>query len=210
MEEVLAVYQRVYDPRFPQVCVDEGSKQLVRSKRASLPMEPGKPEREDYGYKREGFCSIFLACEPLAGKRMLQVRARRTAQDWAEFIRELVEVHYREAEKIVLVMDNLNTHTIASLYETFKPAKAWELAQKLEIHYTPVHGSWLNMAEIELSVLARQAVSGRMASVEEVQERVEEWQRVRNRDHASIEWRFTTHDARIKLQHLYPKVTDQA
>lgn len=209
MEEVLAVYRRAYDVRFPQVCLDEGSKQLVSSKREALPMEPGKPCREDYEYKREGFCSVFVACEPLVGKRTLQVRPRRTARDWAEFVRDLIEVQYPQAEKIVLVMDNLNTHGIASLYETFPAAKAWELSQKLEIHYTPVHGSWLNMAEIELSVLARQALGERMASVQEVQERVSEWQCVRNQEQATIEWRFTTQDARIKLKHLYPKLTHE-
>lgn len=209
MEEVLAVYQRDYQVRFPQVCMDEGSKQLVSEKRASVPMQPGKPSREDYEYEREGFCSVFVACEPLVGKRIVEVRPRRTARDWAEFVRDLIEVHYPDAEKIVLVMDNLNTHCTASLYETFPASKAWELSQKLELHYTPVHGSWLNMAEIELSVLARQALSERMASVQEVQERVNEWQRLRNSEQATIDWRFTTPDARIKLKHLYPKVTHE-
>jgi hypothetical protein len=207
MEEVLEVYRRVYDVRFPQVCVDEGSKQLVSCTRESLPMEPGKPERVDYEYEREGFCSVFVACEPLAGKRIVQARPRRTACEWAEFMRELVEVHYAQAEKIVVVMDNLNTHTIASLYQAFQPAHALAIASKLELHYTPVHGSWLNMAEIELSVLARQALSGRVGSVQEVQQRVDEWQQRRNREQAGIQWRFTTQEARITLHHLYPKVT---
>ncbi len=209
MEEVLAVYQRDYNMRFPQVCMDEGSKQLVSSKRETLPMEPGKACREDYEYEREGFCSVFVACEPLVGKRIVEVRPRRTARDWAEFVRELIEVHYPDAEQIVLVMDNLNTHSKASLYETFPAEKAWDLSQKLDIHYTPVHGSWLNMAEIELSVLARQALSERMSSVQEVQERVNEWQRIRESEQTTIEWRFTTADARIKLKHLYPKMTHQ-
>lgn len=207
MEEVLAVYQRDYDVRFPQVCLDEGSKQLGSEKCESVPMQPGKPTREDYEYQREGFCSVFVACEPLVGKRIVEVRPRRTARDWAEFVRDLIEIHYPDAEKIVLVMDNLNTHGKGSLYETFPAKKAWELSQKLEIHYTPVHGSWLNMAEIELSVLARQALNERMASVQEVQERVGEWQRIRNGQQTTIQWRFTTADARIKLQHLYPKMT---
>ena len=138
MEEVLEVYQRAYNVRFPQVCMDEGSKQLVSEKREAVPMQPGKPMREDYEYEREGFCSVFVACEPLVGKRIVEVRPSR---DWAEFVRDLIEVHYPDAEKIVLVMDNLNTHSKASLYETFPAAKAWELSQKLEIHSTPVHGS---------------------------------------------------------------------
>lgn len=209
MEDVLTVYTRPSDPRYPQVCLDEGSKQLVSSQRQEVPMQPGKPRREDYEYEREGFCSVFVACEPLAGKRVLQVRPRRTACDWAEFVRELIEVHYPDAEKLVLVMDNLNTHSCASLYEAFPKEKAWELAQKLEIHYTPVHGSWLNMAEIELSVLARQVLKPRMASIQEVQEAVAPWQDKRNQMQATIQWRFTTQDARIKLEHLYPKVTHE-
>jgi DDE superfamily endonuclease len=209
MEDVLTVYKRPYDPRYPQVCLDEGSKQLVSTQRETVPMQPGKPRREDYEYEREGFCSVFVACEPLAGKRVLEVRPRRTARDWAEFVRDLIEVQYPKAEKIVLVMDNLNTHVCASLYETFPKEKAWELSQKLEIHYTPVHGSWLNMAEIELSVLARQVLKERMASVQEVQEAVASWQHKRNHMQATIQWHFTTQDARIKLQHLYPKVTNE-
>lgn len=208
MEDVLSVYQRPYDPRRPLIGLDEGSKQLVSSKHEELPMQPGQPRREDYEYEREGFCSVFVASEPLAGKRVVQVRARRTAQDWAHFVRELLEEHYKQADKLVLVMDNLNTHTIASLYETFPAEKAWELAQKLEIHYTPVHGSWLNVAEIELSVLARQALSERMASVEEVHKSVAAWQEKRNATKRGIQWHFTTKKARIKLQHLYPKVTN--
>ena len=209
MEDVLAVYQRPYDPRYPQVCLDEGSKQLVSSQRESLPMQSGKPQREDYEYGREGYCSVFVACEPLAGKRVLEVRPRRTSRDWAAFVRDLIEVQYRDAEKLVLVMDNLNTHTCASFYEAFPAEQAWELSQKLEIHYTPVHGSWLNMAEIDLSVLARQALKGRTASVQEVQERVAQWQQKRNQKQARITWRFTTQDARIKLKQLYPKLTDE-
>lgn len=209
MEDVLAVYKRPYDPRYPQVCLDEGSKQLVSCERESLAMQAGHSKREDYEYEREGYCSVFVACEPLAGQRVLQVRERRTACDWAEFVRELLEVHYPKAEKLVLVMDNLNTHTVASFYEAFAPEKAWELSQKLEIHYTPVHGSWLNMAEIELSVLARQALKERMACMAEVQERVATWQDKRNRMSSHIQWRFTTQDARIKLAHLYPKLPNE-
>lgn len=210
MEDILTVYTRPYDPLRPLLGLDEGSKQLVSSKHEALPMRSGQPRREDYEYEREGFCSVFLACEPLAGTRIVQGRARRTAHDWAEFVRDLIQVHYPYAEKLVLVMDNLNTHGFASLYEAFAPEQAWELAQKLEIHYTPVHGSWLNVAEIELSVLARQALPGRVASVDEVQERVASWQQRRNQKRRRVQWHFTTTDARIKLQHLYPKLTHEA
>jgi len=204
MEDVLGVYTRPYDGKRPQVCMDEGSKQLVTDLREALPMEPGHPERIDYEYDPNGYCNIFVACEPLAGKRFLQVRERRTTRDWAFFVRELIDVHYPEADKIVLVMDNLNTHSPASFYEVFEPAEAWRLSQKLEIHYTPLHGSWLNMAEIELSVLGRQALSGRMATMQQVQARVDAWQQRRNQQQASIHWRFTSQDARIKLKRLYP------
>jgi hypothetical protein len=199
MEDVLEVYTRPYDERRPQVCMDEGSKQLVTDLREALPMQPGHPERIDYEYDPNGYGNIFVACEPLAGKRFLQVRERRTTRDWAFFVRELIDVQYPKADKIVLVMDNLNTHSPASFYEVFEPAEAWRLSQKLEIHATPRHGSWLNMAEIELSVLARQCLAGRIPSLEQAQQR----------DHAqaTIDWRFTTADARIKLKHLYPSVT---
>ena len=150
MEDVLEVYTRPYDPRFPQVCMDEGAKLLLQDKRAPVLMHPGQPERVDYRFESAGMRKLFLACEPLAGKRFVHVTQRRTSEDWAHFIRELVDVHYPDAEKIVLVMDNLNTHTPSSLYQTFAPAEARRILQQLELHYTPVHGSWLNMAEIEL------------------------------------------------------------
>lgn len=173
-------------------------------------MQAGQPQKEDYEYEREGYCSVFLACEPLAGRRLVQVRPRRTREDWAIFVRELLQVHYPQAEKVVLVMDNLNTHHLASLYQAFAPEEAWQLAQRLEIHATPVHGSWLNMAEIELSVLACQALPGRMASIEEVQRAVASWLGKRNAARVTIDWQFTTQDARIKLKHLYPKLTNEA
>ncbi len=204
MEDVLEVYTRPYDERRPQVCMDEGSKQLVTDLREALSMEPGHPKRIDYEYDPNGYCNLFVACEPLAGKRFLQVRERRTTRDWALFVRELIDVQYPKADKIVLVMDNLNTHSPASFYEVFEPAEAWRLSQKLEIHYTPLHGSWLNMAEIELSVLGRQALSGRLATMQQVQARVAAWQQRRNQQQAAIQWRFTTQDARIKLKRLYP------
>ena len=167
-------------------------------------MQPGHAKRIDYEYDPNGCGNVFVACEPLAGKRFLQVRERRTKIDWAHFVRELIDVHYPKADKIVLVMDQLNTHSPASFYEAFEPAEAWRLTQKLEIHYTPVHGSWLNMAEIELSVLGRQALSGRIATMQQMHERVAAWQQARNQQLATIHWRFTTQDARIKLKRLYP------
>ena len=156
MEDVLRVYTRPYDPRFPQLCMDEISKQLLKDKRPGLPARPGEVEKYDYEYEREGVCNVFLVCEPLAGKRYAKVTTRRTQVDWAEFLREVIDVHYPQAEKLVLVMDNLNTHSPASFYQAFLPEEAARLCEKLEIHYTPTHGSWLNMAEIELSVLAGQ------------------------------------------------------
>lgn len=206
MEDVLEVYTRPYDPRFPQVCLDEGSVQFVKDLREALPMKPGKPKREDYEYEREGFASVFLGCEPLAGKTFVEVKERRTKKDFALFLRDLIEFQYPEAEKIVLVMDNLNTHTPASLYAVFPAEEAMRLWKKLEIHYTPKHGSWLNMAEIELSVLGRQALSGRVKDISDAQERVSQWQEKRNRQHAKIHWRFTSQDARIRLTRLYPSI----
>lgn len=206
MEDVLEVYTRPYDPRFPQICMDESAKQLLRDKRESLPLQPGQPERVDYTFEAEGMCKLFLACEPLKGQRQVKVTQRRTSQDWAYFIRELVDVQYPQAEKLVLVMDNLNTHTPSSLYQTFAPAEARRLLQKLEIHYTPVHGSWLNMAEIELSTLARQCLSRRIGTQQELEREVQAWQDRRNAEAITVNWRFTTADARIKLKRLYPSL----
>jgi hypothetical protein len=201
MEDVLEVYHRRYDPRRPQVCMDETSKTLHAHAREPLPLEPGKPAREDYEYIRQGTANLFLWFEPLAGRREVKATERRTRRDWAELIRELVDEHYPEAEKIVLVMDNLNTHTLGSLYEAFPPDEARRLAEKLEIHYTPKHGSWLNMAEIELSVLARQCLAQRVPSRAELAREVTAWAAERNACGAKMEWRFTTADARIKLKH---------
>jgi hypothetical protein len=204
MEDVLEVYQRPYDARFPQICMDEGSKQLISETQAPLAMEPGKVKREDYEYERKGTCSIFVAVEPLAGQRFLKVSERRTKKDWAYFMREVIDTQYAEAEKVILVMDNLNTHVFSSFYEAFEPSEARRLIEKIELHYTPKHGSWLNMAEIELSVLARQCLSGRIASIEQLREQIRVWQLQRNLAQATINWRFTTQDARIKLKRLYP------
>lgn len=207
MEDVLDVYHRPYDARYPQVCMDEGSKQLLADKRERVPMEPGQPERYDNEYERQGTVSVFVAVEPLGGKRVVRVSKRRTRKDWAFFMRDLIDLHYPETDKLVLVMDNLNTHSPSSFYEVFDPQEARRLTEKLEIHSTPKHGSWLNMAEIELSVLARQCLAGRIPSLEQAQQRVEAWQQQRDHAQATIDWRFTTADARIKLKHLYPSFT---
>jgi DDE superfamily endonuclease len=204
MEDVLCVYQRPYDPKRPQICLDEGSKQLLADTRSRLPMKPKAAERYDYEYERHGTANLFLATEPLIGKRTVTVTERRTKKDWAHFVRDLIQVQYPQAERIVLVMDQLNTHTPASFYEAFPAEEARQLSEKLEIHYTPKHGSWLNMAEIELSVLARQCLGERIASREELQQRVLAWHNQRNQAVSKINWRFSTADARIKLKRLYP------
>jgi hypothetical protein len=206
MEDTLEVYMRPYNPRFPQICMDESAKQLLQDKRESLSVQPGHPERVDYTFESGGMRKIFLACEPLVGKRFVKVTEHRTSEDWAHFMRELVDIHYPEAEKLVLVMDNLNTHTPSSLYQTFAPAEARRILQKLEIHYTPVHGSWLNMAEIELSALARQCLSRRIGTQQELEREVQAWQHQRNEEAITVNWRFTTADARIKLKRLYPSL----
>jgi transposase len=204
MEDVLEVYTRPHDPQRPQVCMDETSKQLVGEKRAPIPAAPGQPERCDYEYVRHSVSNLFIFFEPLAGWREVKVTERRTMVDWAQAIRELVDVRYPEAEKVVLVMDNLNTHGIGSLYEAFAPEEAARIARKLEIHYTPKHGSWLNMAESELSILARQCLSQRIPDREQLRREVSAWQRERNQAETRMIWRFTTEDARIRLARLYP------
>ena len=208
MEDVLEVYTRPYDPARPQVCMDEINTQLLSDTREPLPLEPGKPVREDYEYERQGVCNIFLACEPLAGKRYTLVAPQRTKQDWAQFMRQLADSCYPTADKIVLVMDNLNTHTLAALYEVFPVAEARRLCQRFEVHYTPKHASWLNMAEIELSALDRQCLSQRLPSLEMAQQQIAAWTSRRNQQHVTIEWRFTAADACIKLKHLYPSTQD--
>ena len=186
--------------------MDEVSKQLLADTRPPLPMQPGQPEREDYEYERHGVWNVFLACEPLAGKRYLHVSERRTKVDWAQFMRELVDVHSAQAEKIVVVLDNLNTHTPAALYEAFAPAEARRIAQRLEIHSTPKHGSWLNMAEIELSVLSGQCLDRRIDNADELKREVSAWEDERNERQVGVNWQFTTADARIKLRKLYPVI----
>lgn len=206
LEDVLEVYHRPYDPRFPKICMDEGSKPLLAHTRKPIEMEAGEPERVDYEYERKGVCSVFLAMEPETGACQVRVSKQRTKQDWALFLREVIDQHYPDAEKIVLVMDNLNTHTPSSFYEVFDPAEARRLTEKLEIHDTPKHGSWLNMAEIELSLLARQCLSDRFPTLEALAAQVDAWQQERNQAKVAINWRFTTADARIKLKRLYPSI----
>ena len=203
MEDVLGVYTRPYDPKRPQVCMDEISTQLLRDTRPALPIEPGHAARVDYEYERGGVANLFLFCDPLGGQRWADVTARRTRADWAQQIKELVDVRYPAAERIVLVMDNLNTHSPASLYEAFPPVEAKRLADKLEIHHTPKHGSWLNIAEIELSVLRRQCLDRRVPDHDALQAEVQAWQDRRNAASKPTDWRFTTADARIKLRRLY-------
>jgi transposase len=208
MEDILEVYTRPYERARPQVCMDEINTQLLSDTREPLPLEPGRPVREDYEYERQGVCNIFLACEPLMGKRYTMVAAQRTKQQWAQFIRQLADSYYPTADKIVLVMDNLNTHTLAALYEVFPVAEARRLCQRFEVHYTPKHASWLNMAEIELSALDRQCLSQRLSSLEMAQRQVAAWTSRRNQLQVTIEWRFTAADACIKLKHLYPSILD--
>ena len=206
MENILNVYKQAHDERYPVVCMDESSKQHLRETRKKLPMEPGKPERYDTEYERNGTSNLFIFFEPLRGWRRIDVTARRTAEDWAIQIKKLVDEDYPEAKKIQLVMNNLNTHTGASLYKAFEPAEARRLLDKLEFHYTPKHGSWLNMAEIEFSLLSRQCMSERMADREYLTQEVAAWVENRSSSKSEMNWRFTTADARIKLKHLYPSL----
>ena len=208
MEDVLAVYTRLYDPRRPQVCPDETSRQLLGEVTLPLPVEPGRPARQDYEYERRGVCNVFLVCQPLRGWRQVTVSDRRTRIDWAHCVKDLLDVCYPDAERVVLVQDNLNTHTPASLYAAFEPAEAKRLADRLELHYTPKHGSWLNMAEIELAVLAEQCLDRRLADRATLEREVAAWQAARNAAGRGVDWRFTTEDARIKLKHLYPAIHD--
>jgi hypothetical protein len=206
MEDVLDVYKRPYDPQQPVVCLDETSKQLIGETRQAVPAAPGRPAREDSEYVRNGVANLFMIFEPLGGKRQVKVTERRTRLDWAECVREVVDKMYPQAQKIVLVMDNLNTHSPASLYEAFAPAEAKRIADKLEIHYTPKHGSWLDMAEIELGILSRQCLDRRIENVEYLQTEVAAWEQQRNLAKAKVNWQFTTADARIKLRRLYPSI----
>jgi len=206
MEDVLDVYCLEYDPRWPQVGMDEQSRQLIKETRTPLAAAPGKPQREDYEYERNGTANLFMFVEPLTGWRQVTVTERRTAVEWAHQIRDLVDVHYPQAERIRLVMDNLNTHKVASLYEAFAPAEARRIAQHLEIHHTPKHGSWLNMAEIELSALTQQCLDRRIPDIDTLRRETTVWATERNARQKGVDWRFTTPDARIKLKRLYPQI----
>jgi DDE superfamily endonuclease len=204
MEEVLEVYTRSYDETHPLICMDEGCKQQVEEVRAPLSVKPGEPEKYDSEYQRNGVSHLFMFFEPLNGQRFVNVTEKRTAVDWAYQIRELTEVRYPHAKRITLVMDNLNTHIGASLYKAFQPQKARRILDKLDIHYTPKHGSWLNMAEIELSVLSRQCLDRRIPDQQFLEREVKAWEEKRNASPAPVDWRFTTENARIKLKRLYP------
>lgn len=206
MEEVLDVYQRPHDPHRPVVCLDEGTKQLVSETRQPRPAQPGHRAIIDFEYARQGTANLFMLFAPLEGWRHVRVTEQRTRCDWAHCVRDLVDVQFPNAETVVLVMDNLNTHHPASLYEAFPPAEAHRIAAKLEIHYTPKHGSWLNMAEIELSVLARQCLDRRIPDQATLSHEAAVWEVQRNAQAASVDWQFTTDDARIKLKHLYPSI----
>ena len=206
MEDVLDVYTRPYDPTHPVVCLDETNKQLVAETRTPLPTEPSQPTRVDYEYERQGTANLFMTFEPLTGRRQVTVTDQRTAVDFAKVVREILDVRYPNAERVVLVLDNLNTHTPAALYEAFEPAVAQRLIERLEIHHTPKHGSWWNMAEIELSVLSRQCLDRRIPDAATLTQAVAAWEQARNAITRPVDWRFTTPDARIKLKRLYPSI----
>ena len=205
MENGLDVYKRPHDPARPLVCLDETSKQLVEETRAPIPMQPGQPARYDYEYKRNGVANAFVLFAPLEGFRHVKITERRTAIDYAHVLKELSDTHFPIAEKIVLVQDNLNTHAKASLYEAFEPAEARRLVERFEWHYTPKHGSWLNLAESELGVLASQCLDRRIADKKILAHQVNAWQEHRNKHHAKANWQFKTADARVKLKRLYPQ-----
>lgn len=204
MEDVLSVYKRPYNKKRPVVCMDELSKQTVKEVRKPISAKPGQAERYDTEYERNGTSNVFMGFEPLQGRRVLKVTDRRTKTDWAYYIRDLVDVEYADVEKIVLVMDNLNTHTGSSLYEAFSPEEAKRILDKLEIHYSPKHGSWLNMAEIELSHLSRQCLNARIPDQDSLRDEISAWSAERNDKKTITNWQFTTENARIKLRKLYP------
>lgn len=206
MEGVLDLYHKPYDSQRPVICMDETSKQLVSELRIPIPARPGHPRRIDYEYERKGTANVFMFAEPLRGWRWVPVTAQRTRVDWAKAVRTLLEVYYPTAEVVRLVMDNLNVHSVASLYEAFEPEEARRLIQRLEIHHTPIHGSWLNVAEIELKALSLQCLNRRIPDFSMLQREVKAWERDRNRRTVGVDWQFTTADARIKLKHLYPQI----
>ena len=206
MEDVLDVYHRQFEESEVLVCLDETSKQLVGETRSPLPPRPGAAGAYDFEYQRQGVSNLFMLFAPLEGWRRVEVTERRTKTDWAQVVRKLVDEDYPDKDRIVLVMDNLNTHHPASLYKAFEPAEALRISQRLEIHYTPKHGSWLNMAEIELGVLARQCLDRRIPSQDVLEQETRAWQEQRNKEAVRVDWRFTTQDARTKLKSLYPSI----
>jgi len=205
MEDILDLYHQPYDPRRPWVCMDEKLIQLIKETRIPIPAQSGKPQRYDYEYERNDTAVNFLFTEPLTGWRKVNIRSRKTGIDWAVEIKELLDVDYPDAESVILVCDNLNTHTLASLYEAFEPTEARRLARRLEIRYTPKHGSWLNIAEIELNALSQQCLDRRIPDVETLRVETKAWEQARNENQKKVDWRFTTEDARIKLKRLYPQ-----
>ena len=206
MEDVLKVYERPYNEQFPVVCMDEQPTQLIKETRKKLAIGLGRPECVDYEYERNGTATNFMFTEPLAGWRKVNVRLRKTAVDWADEIKELLDEDYPDVEKVVLICDNLNTHKVASFYEAFEPKEARRLFERLEIHYTPKHGSWLNVAEIELSVFTKQCLDRRIPDIEILRQEAKAWYGRRNVSQKSVDWQFTTEDARIKLKKLYPQI----
>jgi hypothetical protein len=205
MEDILDTYERPYDAKFPVVCMDEQPVQLIGETRTALPVGPGQPRKYDHEYRRNGTAVNFIFTEPLAGWRKVDIRRSKTMIDWAQEIRALLDVDYPQAEKVILICDNLNTHKVASLYETFLPQEAKRLRDRLEIHYTPKHGSWLNVAEIELSLLTRQCLDRRLPDLPALQRQAKAWYEKRNAKQKSVDWQFTSVDARIKLKSLYPQ-----
>lgn len=208
MEEVLEVYQTAYNPKIPVICIDEATKQLVKETVVPIPAEPGHPERVDYEYDRNGTANLFMVCEPMVGWRCVEVTQQRTAIDYAHLLKTLVDEDYAQADKLLVVQDNLNTHSPASLYKAFEPQEAQRILSRLEFCYTPKHGSWLNMAEIELSILSRQCLDRRIGDLETLKTEVKAWQYDRNYEETWIDWRFTTADARVKLHRLYPSINN--
>jgi len=204
MEDILDLYTQPYDAKRPLVCMDETSKQLVSEVRTPIALRPGQPARYDHEYRREGVCNVFMFFEPLRGWRAVDIRARRTKQDWVYSMKQLVEEHYPEADVVIVVMDNLNTHNPAAFYEFFDPAEAKRILDRLEVHYTPKHASWLNMTEIELSVLSRQCLNQRIPDQQQMEREVRAWARERNEQCKRVDWQFRTADARIRLKQLYP------
>lgn len=206
MEDVLDLYHEPYEAALPVVCMDEQPRQLVKETRRPIPARRGQPTRYDYEYERAGTANLFLLCEPLAGWRHVDVTERRTSVDWAHEVRWLLETQYPDTERVRLVLDNLNTHSIGSLYEAFEPAQARRLARRLEIHYTPKHGSWLNIAEVELSALTRQCLNQRTPDIKTLRRQTQSWTQQRNSKQKGVDWQFSSPDARIKLKRLYPEM----